>query len=165
LKRKILFVCLGNICRSPLAEALFSEMVATAGLSGFLEADSCGTSGQHQGEEPDVRTLRNAKSNGIEIRHRSRQLEPADFMRFHLILTMDRSNYRNTLSLAKKNGHHEADIRLMRSFDPAGSDQAEVPDPWYGGEEGFEEVFRILQRSCQGLLETLRKEMAPQISA
>lgn len=156
MKIKILFVCLGNICRSPLAKGLFNQFAMESGLSDFLEADACGTAGHHQGQEPDARTLRNARKNGIEIRHRARKLQPSDFESFQLILTMDAANFRDTLSLAHRNGFSNADIRLLRSFDPdSPHPHAEVPDPWYGGEEGFEEVFQILHRSCRTLVNQL----------
>ena len=159
-KQKILFVCLGNICRSPLAEALFLYHAEEAGLGDRFEADSCGTSGHHAGDLPDPRTRANAARNGIEILHRGRQLRPGDFSKFDLILTMDRQNYRDARNLALRHGFEQADIRMMRRYDPLASHpEEEVPDPWYGGEEGFEEVFQILSRSCSGLLESLRQEM------
>ncbi len=158
MKQRILFVCLGNICRSPLAEALFSKLSEEAGIQAYYEADSCGTGGHHRGEEPDSRTLRNARKNGLEIRHRARQLQPEDFENFNLILTMDSSNYRDTLALAKRHGLDAGDVRMLRSFDPLAEHlQADVPDPWYGGEEGFEQVFQILSRSCGSLVNALKK--------
>jgi protein-tyrosine phosphatase len=158
LKQKILFVCLGNICRSPLAKGLFNHMAEQAGLGGFLMADACGTAGHHQGEEPDQRTIRNARKNGLEIHHRARKLQPEDFQNFDFILTMDASNFRDTAALAGRHGFNEADIRMLRSFDPqAAHPEADVPDPWYGGEEGFEEVFQMLHRSCSALIAHLKK--------
>lgn len=157
MKRKILFVCLGNICRSPLAEAIFSHLVSKEGLNDYFHIESCGTSGNHQGEGADPRTLKNARENGISIQHTSRKLNPEDFRNFDLILTMDRYNFRETVKLATKHGLQHADIRMMRSFDPH-APGADVPDPWYGTEEDFGEVFRILHRSCSSLLDSLRNE-------
>jgi protein-tyrosine phosphatase len=158
LKRKILFVCLGNICRSPLAEAIFSKLAEEQGMAEFYKADSCGTSGHHIGEQPDSRTLRNARKNKLQIQHRGRQLHPDDFHSASLILTMDRHNYQETKALATRHGFDSSDIRMLRSFDPlAVESNPDVPDPWYGGEEGFEEVFQIIFRSCSGLLEVMQK--------
>ena len=133
-------------------------MSGEAGIQSFYEADSCGTGGHHRGEEPDSRTLKNARKNGLEIRHRARQLQPADFENSSLILTMDSANYRDTLALAKRHGFDAGHVRMLRSFDLlAAHPQEDVPDPWYGGEEGFEEVFQILSRSCGGLVNALKK--------
>jgi protein-tyrosine phosphatase len=160
LKQKILFVCLGNICRSPLAEAVFLHLAEKAGASEQFEADSCGTSAEHRGSPPDERSVKSAQASGIKIRHKARKLSPGDFRDFDLILTMDKHNHRETTSLARRHGYHMADIRLMRSFDPLASENdAEVPDPWYGGEEGFTEVFEILHRSCQNLLNSLQEQV------
>jgi len=156
LKHKILFVCLGNICRSPLAEAVFIRLAGERGISDRFYADSCGTAGHHAGQPPDPRTLKNARKNKLEIVHLGRQLHPDDFATASLILTMDSDNYRNTRSLALKNGYDTAAISMLRRFDPAAvKDDLDVPDPWYGGEEGFEEVFQIISRSCSGLVDAL----------
>lgn len=158
MKQKILFVCLGNICRSPLAEALFSKFADEHGISSVFQSDSCGTSGHHRGESPDKRTLKNAKKNNLEIVHLGRQLHPDDFRRSAMILTMDAQNYRDTVSLANRHASEICDIRMLRSFDPlADSHNLDVPDPWFGGEDGFEEVFQIISRSCAGLVEALKK--------
>lgn len=149
MKRKILFVCLGNICRSPLAEAIFKHKIAVLGLDNLFEADSCGTANYHIGQEPDPRTLRNATKNGVSIRHRGRQLVREDFRYFDHIFVMDQSNLQNALRLAEATTHHK--VRMMRFFDPLAPDQ-DVPDPYYGNEADFQEVFDILDRSIDGFI-------------
>lgn len=148
---RILFVCLGNICRSPLAEALFVHKINARGLQDRFHADSCATSNYNTGDGPDHRTLKNARANGIEINHVARQLVPDDFEYYDRILVMDRQNLRNTKAVSHAD-HHDK-IMIMRSFDPHG--EGDVPDPYYGGEQGFQEVFEILDRSVDGLLEDL----------
>ena len=153
---KILFVCLGNICRSPLAMALFKQEAKTRGLADAFLTDSCGTSNYHIGEPPDRRTTMNAEDNGIFIRHRARQLTKDDLPYFDYILAMDSENIRSVVSLDPQ-GEHQNKIKLMRDFDDQykGSD---VPDPFFGGENGFQEVFVILRRSVNNFLDFLEEE-------
>ena len=148
-KTKVLFVCLGNICRSPLAEAIFKHKIKGKGLAKSFEAESCGTANYHVGDSPDERTIRNAKKNGVEIDHVGRQLSERDLDYFDHILTMDESNYRNVFKLTNAELNKEK-ISLMRNYDPKGN--GEVPDPYYGGESGFQEVFEILDRSIENFL-------------
>lgn len=150
-RMRILFVCLGNICRSPLAEAIFVAKVNEKGLGERFFADSCGTSSYNLGCEPDPRTLGNAKSNGVKMDHIARRLTPADFDLFDKILVMDRQNLRDAMALADR--LHHSKIVLMRSFDPLGP--GEVPDPYYGTDKDFQEVFEILERSVGNLLNHL----------
>jgi len=155
MKLKILFVCLGNICRSPLAEAIFKEKVRRRGLDDKVFADSCGTSNYHIGDPPDERTLMNASKNGIVIEHCGRQLAEEDLRDFDYILAMDHSNMRNILSL-QNSASFSHKIQLMRDYDPLG--QGEVPDPYYGGESGFQEVFEILDRTMERFLNHLEAQ-------
>lgn len=149
----VLFVCLGNICRSPLAEALFKHKVNERGWSKYFYADSCGTSDYHIGDPPDRRTLANAKKNGIEINHRGRQISRDDFSRFDYILAMDKENYSDIVAMAQTVNLTDK-LYLMRYFDSAARD-SEVPDPYYGREEDFQRVFEILSRAVDGFLDYL----------
>lgn len=156
---RVLFVCLGNICRSPLAEGLFAQEVAQRELATRYETDSAGTGNYHRGELPDTRTRANAASHGLLLTHRARTFVREDFDRFDHILVMDRQNEQRVLALARHKAD-EAKLRLMREYDPQPGD-GQVPDPWFGGEEGFEEVYQILKRSTRQLLNELEGEQAP----
>ncbi|MFQ3213386.1 MAG: protein-tyrosine phosphatase [Marivirga sp.] len=153
--QKILFVCLGNICRSPLAEALFKKKVIQNGLTEYFKIDSCGTSDYHIGELPDDRTIANAKANGLKINHRGRQFTTDDFKKFDKILVMDRSNLENVFSLSTRLSERER-VALIRDYEEENSLKGtNVPDPYYGGEKGFQNVYDILERCTGKLLETL----------
>lgn len=150
---RILFVCLGNIIRSPLAEHAFRQAAEQAGLADRYQADSAGTAGWHTGEEPDPRMRQTAAVHGLNYTGRARQVSERDFHEYDLIVAMDSSNYRSLSELA---GSEQArkKIRLMREFDPQ-ADGMDVPDPYYGGQEGFENTYQIVRRSVDGLLEAL----------
>lgn len=151
---RICFVCLGNIVRSPLAEAMFRHLAEERGLGGRYEVDSAGTSSWHVGERPDRRMRKVAARHGFQYDHRARQFQRSDFDRFDWIIAMDRQNRADLRRLARS-PEDEAKIRLLREFDPLGSPDAPVPDPYYGGIDGFEEVYAIVERSCRGLLDAL----------
>jgi len=150
---KVLFVCLGNICRSPLAEGIFRQMTKSRGLENEILCDSCGTSNYHIGSEPDERTRANANVNGVKLYHKARQFKASDFEEFDYIMPMDASNFRN-ITVFPQAKTTKATLQLMREYDPEGKG-LDVPDPYYGGEQGFQEVFDILNRSCASLLDQI----------
>ena len=153
---KILFVCLGNICRSPLAEAIFNHKIKELGLDNDFSSQSCGTANYHIGDVPDIRTIRNAFKNGIHIDHFGRQLSSEDLDSFDFILAMDQSNLGNIKRLgnADLNLHK---ISLMRSHDSFGRNE-DVPDPYYGNEKDFQEVFDILNRSIDSFISSFKTD-------
>lgn len=148
---KLLFVCLGNICRSPSAENIMNYLIAETGLTESITCDSAGTSGYHIGAAPDRRMNHAALKRGLELQGRSRKLKSADLQQFDLILAMDRENYRDILYLDRE-GKYEDKIRMMCDFATEKSDR-EVPDPYYGGADGFDYVIDLLFDACSGLLE------------
>jgi protein-tyrosine phosphatase len=154
---RVCFVCLGNICRSPTAEGVMRHLVREAGLEERFEIDSAGTAGYHRGEPPDARARAAGQRRGIEIGGRARQFKAQDFERFHYVLAMDRSNFEDLLELAGEARRVDR-LHLLRAFDPASPKGASVPDPYYGGEEGFEEVLDICFAACRGLLQAVKKE-------
>ena len=140
--------------RSPLAENIFKHLAESAGLDSKYEVDSAGTGSWHVGERPDSRMRRVAEQHGIKNDGRARQFKREDLDRFDLIVAMDTSN-RAALMRLTHSPEQQEKIHLPREFDPFGGENAAVPDPYYGGIEGFEEVYKIVDRSCQGLLTSL----------
>jgi protein-tyrosine phosphatase len=155
---RVCFVCLGNICRSPTAEGVFRKLVTDAQLAHALTIDSAGTGAYHVGELPDPRSREAAARRGYDLSHRARTFTAADFDRFDLVIAMDRDNHANLVRLARARSSPPA-IHMLRAFEPGAARDAEVPDPWYGGDAGFEEVLDICERACRGLLEHVRSRM------
>ena len=153
LPKRILFVCLGNICRSPVAEGIFRHKISARNLEHIFMADSCGTGNYHIGQQPDPRAIRNAAENGVMLDHRCRQLRAEDLASFHHIIAMDSNNLRNILAM-DTSGVHREKIRLMRDWDPNGS-KRDVPDPYYGDDRDFQEVFEILDRCMDRFIDHL----------
>lgn len=155
-RRSILFICMGNICRSPLAEGVFLHLARKRGIADRFEVDSAGTGGWHAGEPPDPRATAVAEKHGVVLVSRARRVDPArDFSRFEYLIAMDRLNLREL----KRLGAPEKQLHLLRRFDPATAglpDTAlEVPDPYYGGPDGFDAVFEMVRAACNGLLDKL----------
>ena len=152
---RILFVCLGNICRSPAAEIIFRKQVADAGRADEFEIDSAGTIDHHQGAPPDSRMSEALRQKGFTIEGKSRQIQPDDLVSFDLIVTMDESNLSDVLEL-DETGRLHAKVRPFVSF-CRHHDDLRVPDPYYGGQRGFDHVIRLLEDGCVGILESLEK--------
>jgi protein-tyrosine phosphatase len=154
---RLLFVCLGNICRSPTAEAVMAAKVEAAGLADVVEIDSAGVGGWHVGDPPDDRARAEARRRGLEMTSRARQLHAGDFEYFDLIVAMDAQNLQDIADIAPSHAHLEK-VYLLRRFDPAsdGAAHLDVPDPYYGGPDGFADVFDLVDAACRGLLEHLR---------
>jgi protein-tyrosine phosphatase len=150
----VLFVCLGNICRSPLAEGVFRHLVEREGLAGRFDIDSAGTSSYHIGEPPDARTITLARQRGVTLEHAARQVTTTDFDRYDYILAMDASN----LGKLQRISRDKAELALLRSFDPDAADDLEVPDPYFGGPDGFAHVHDLVESACEGLLAHIRAE-------
>jgi protein-tyrosine phosphatase len=151
---RILFVCAGNICRSPTAEGVMARLIAESGLADRVTIDSAGTGGWHVGELPDPRSREAARRRGLDLTHRARQISRADLDRFDLVLVMDSDNLRRVTAISDP--RVRATIRLLRSFEADAPHGSIVPDPYSGGPEGFDEVLDICERACAGLLAHVR---------
>lgn len=152
-RMRILFVCMGNICRSPLAEAVFRHLARDRGVEDRFEVDSAGTSGYHEGDPPDPRSVSTAHARGITVAGASRPLTHRDLHEFDYIIVMDSEN-RSEVDRLQVSAGGGARVHRLREWDPAGRG-LDVPDPYYGGSRGFEEVHDIVERSCAALLDHL----------
>lgn len=154
---KVLFVCLGNICRSPLAEGIFRQKTIDQGVNHLFYVDSAGTASYHVGALPDKRSMEVAAKNGFELTHKARAFSETDFNSFHYIVAMDKNNLNNIKRLMPD--ETESKVLLMRHFDMMVKD-GEVPDPYYGDMKDFEHVYDILDRSCEVMLGHLMDELS-----
>ncbi len=152
-RTSILFICMGNICRSPTAEGVFRKLIADRGVAHLFEVDSAGTHAYHIGNPPDRRSIDAAKRRGIDLTTlRARKVEPADFQRFHLLLAMDEENLALLHGMAAP--EEQGRVKLYLEYARRNS-RREVPDPYYGGANGFEDVLDLVEDAAEGLLESL----------
>lgn len=152
---RICFVCLGNICRSPTAEGIFQHLVNERGLQSYFYIDSAGTSAFHIGEPANSKSQWVANQKGVKLNSKARRFEKVDLNEFDLILAMDHENLKNIKHL-DGNNTHSGKIKLLREYDPLPEDKA-VPDPYYGGMNGFQRVFDVIKRSSEALLDELEE--------
>lgn len=156
-KKSVLFVCTGNICRSVTAEGVFRRLVRDVGLEPYFHIDSAGTQGYHAGDQPDLRSQRAARNRGYDLSSlRARKIEKADFERFDLILAMGDDHRRFLARMAPPNAAHK--LKMMLSY-AKGCTRRDVPDPYYGGPDGFELVLDLLEKASAGLLAEMRAEL------
>ena len=154
---KILFVCMGNICRSPTAQGVFEYLVQEANLKEHVLIDSAGTHAYHIGETPDTRATQAAAGRGIDLtRQRARRIKAEDFAHFDYVLAMDNSNLDDLLSICPQ--QHQEKVRLFLEFS-SDLEQRDVPDPYYGGSQGFERVLDLVEEGARGLLEDIQKRL------
>jgi protein-tyrosine phosphatase len=153
----VLFVCLGNICRSPTAHGIFEHMVKQEGLQHLIEVDSCGTGAWHIGQPPDDRTQKAALLKGYDLSYlRARRIDLGDFEKFDIILAMDARNLADVMKQAP--AHYNGRLQLFLDFSHD-KNLIEVPDPYYGGNDGFERVFSLVESTCKNLLQELKKTL------
>lgn len=150
------FVCLGNICRSPTGEGVMLHLLRQRGLSEQVTVDSAGTAAYHLGEPADSRSAKHAMKRGVKLPSRGRQFVQADFDRFDYVLAMDDSNHASLQRLS--NGRHDQKLHMLLDFHPSLPKGSSVPDPYYGGEQGFEHVLDLCFEACQGLLDHIEQE-------
>jgi protein-tyrosine phosphatase len=153
----VCFVCLGNICRSPTAEGVMKQLVRASGLEHAIHVDSAGTAAYHVGERPDRRAQAAARKRGIALDSRARQFTEDDWHRFDYIVAMDQENYQDLVARAPSKQLANK-VRLLRSFDPSAPEGAIVPDPYYGGPQGFDDVLDMCEAAGRGLVELIRRE-------
>lgn len=152
--KRILFVCLGNICRSPMAEGITNQLLQDLNLSQSFTIDSAGTASFHVGKSPDSRTIEECSKNNITLNHKARMVSSLDFEHFDYLVAMDQSNFKDLVAIAPADSKHK--VLLMGDFDSV-NPGADVPDPYYGTQADFEIVFEMLQRACNNFLFTLNK--------
>jgi low molecular weight protein-tyrosine phosphatase len=155
---RLLFVCMGNICRSPTAEGVMRGLLREQGLEDVVEIDSAGTGAWHLGDPPDARATAAARARGVTLAGAARQIAAADFSDYDLILAADRRNLDDLQAVLPAGAR--AKLHLLREFDPASAADGDldVPDPYYGGDEGFEHVLDLVEAACRGLLDALRAD-------
>lgn len=156
MKTSVLFICLGNICRSCTAEEIFRTTIRRAGVDERYTVDSAGLINYHEGELPDERMRSHARRHGYELTHRSRPIQADDFSRFDIIVAMDHQNRQRLLRLARTEGERQK-VVMMTDYLRAHPEADTVPDPYYGGDSGFELVIELLEDACEGLLLALEK--------
>jgi protein-tyrosine phosphatase len=156
---EVCFVCLGNICRSPLAQGVFEALVKEEGLQDRIITSSAGVGHWHVGNPPDPRMQQTAHEHGIQLNSRARQFRASDFKQMDLILAMDHSNL-SALKQMSTEPELQDKLFLFRSFDPQHNNDLEVPDPYYGGDKGFETVYQIVDRTCPKVLDHLKTQLA-----
>ncbi|MEV7980112.1 low molecular weight protein-tyrosine-phosphatase [Streptomyces sp. NPDC086519] len=155
---RVCFVCTGNICRSPMAESVFRARLTEAGLDDRVDADSAGTGGWHEGDGADPRTVRVLREHGYDSDHIARQFQASWFARLDLVIALDSGHLKALRRLAPTE-EDARKVRLLRSYDPAAGDDVDVPDPYYGGLDGFEECLEMVEAASEGLLAAVRDEV------
>ncbi|GHC71735.1 low molecular weight protein-tyrosine-phosphatase [Streptomyces collinus] len=160
---RVCFVCTGNICRSPMAEIVFRARVTEAGLDELVEVDSAGTGGWHEGDGADPRTVAVLEDNGYAGGHTARQFQPSWFSRLDLVIALD-SGHLGALRRLAPTEQDARKVRLLRSYDPAAGDDLDVPDPYYGGTDGFEECLEMVEAASTGLLAAVRKDVEGRVA-
>lgn len=155
---RVCFVCTGNICRSPMAESVFRARVEEAGLDSQVEVDSAGTGGWHEGDGADPRTVSVLEEHGYGSEHTARQFQDSWFARLDLVIALD-SGHLKALRRLAPTAEDAAKVRLLRSYDPAAGDDLDVPDPYYGGVDGFEECLAMVEAASPGLLAAVREHL------
>jgi protein-tyrosine phosphatase len=160
---RVCFVCTGNICRSPMAESVFRARVAEAGLDGLVEVDSAGTGDWHVGEGADPRTVSVLEENGYTVAHTARMFERSWFAHRDLLIALDSGHLRALRRLAPTD-EDARKVRLLRAYDPAAGDDLDVPDPYYGGRDGFEECLEMVEEASEGLLAAVREDVEGRVA-
>ncbi|WP_333735971.1 low molecular weight protein-tyrosine-phosphatase [Streptomyces sp. IBSBF 2806] len=160
---RVCFVCTGNICRSPMAESVFRARVEDAGLDGLVEVDSAGTGDWHEGENADPRARSVLEEHGYVLDHTARRFESSWFARLDLVIALD-SGHLKALRRLAPTAEDAAKVRLLRSYAPAADDDLDVPDPYYGGRDGFEECLEMVEEASAGLLAAVREDVEGQMA-